>query len=105
MEEYVTNNNDVLFTFVMSMVWSAGGDGNGVIVLPTIERVQEMVFEFSEWMKNDPFLSRSVYEKYELSPGHVLFTDGSNENLVFVCADQAHEARTPWRLEIWLEIV
>lgn len=94
---------DRIFEMVVSEVWGAGGDGDGLVAFHTT-KVTDAAQKFEEWMASNPFLSRNPYKRHDLGPDHVLFSDESNENIVFVSADLAPSQKAPWRPEVYLEV-
>lgn len=98
----MTDSQKRLFEFVTREVWDAGGDGDGTVVLHKTP-VKEMADAFEKWMRTDRRLSKWPYERFDRQ-GYVLFSDRSNENIIFVSKTESEKFRTTWRQEVWVEV-
>jgi hypothetical protein len=92
-----------IFELVTAEVDSACGDGDGVVVFRKTN-VQEVATEFEAWMAQNKWLAKNPYKRYPITENHVLFSDGSNENITFVSASEKEAARPGWEIEVWLEV-
>lgn len=76
----MTSNNSLeyqLFDWVCKAVCAEGGDGNALIVSKSYKELAEL---FDKWRQNN---SAKNYFKEEDVMKYILFTDRSNENIIF----------------------
>lgn len=94
--------DNLVFDCVTKLVLASGGDGDGTIVVPD-ERVLEVAKRFEAWMAADPIFSGSPYQRFN-NVDFVLFTDGSNENIIIVGDSKKEKVRPGWPVEVWIEV-
>jgi hypothetical protein len=91
---------DDLFTFVVNEVKSGGGDGDGTVVFRETT-ISDVANEFEVWCKIKKIY---CYKRHNLDVDLILFSDMSNENIIFVSKKNECGAKTPWDQEVWLEV-
>lgn len=96
----------MLFELVTQEVSSAGGDGGGTVVFRTTD-IQAVAVAFAEWKAKTSY-PHWLPHRIDHSHNHVLFTDMSNENIVFVSKAVTDtwppERRGIGHDEVWMEV-
>lgn len=96
-------NWNAIFQMVFEEVSDSCGDGDGTIVFHSTP-VKLAAEKFEEWSSNHTWLAQRPYRRVDLSENHVLFTDGSNENIALVSYADREKAKTNWTQEVYLEV-
>jgi hypothetical protein len=83
---------------------ASGGDGWGVAVFKSTN-VQEVAKAFEEWKAAQPFPGWLPH-RIDRSPEDILFTDMSDENIVFVSKAEADtwDGANRAHNEVWIEV-
>ena len=93
-----------IFDCVAFEVAASGGDGGGTVVFQTTD-IQEVAKAFEEWKAAQPWPTWLPYRD-DRAPGHVCFSDRSNEGITFVSkaiADTWPES-AGCHDEVWMEV-
>lgn len=76
-------NNEKLFEYATDALYSHGGDG-GVLIVFKQQVVDDVADEFERWLLQKYPDTHSMHRLEAHTPGKVMFSDFSNENLHFV---------------------
>lgn len=98
------NRFKLIFDCVWQEVAASCGDGDGIVVFHQTS-IKHAAFQFEDWMKEHPTLSKWPLYRHDVSDKHILFSDNSNENISFYAKDVApNPTKLPWNPEIYMEI-
>lgn len=95
---------DKIFNCVAFEVSASGGDGSGTVIFK-VTPITEVAKAFEEWKAVNAW-PQWLSDRVDYNVNHVLFTDRSNENIVFVSkaeadAWQQSQCFDEIRMEVW----
>ncbi len=95
-----------LFEFVWDEISKSGGDGDAIIVFKQ-RNISEVAQQFEEWESKNSILSKWPHTRLDFNDNHVLFHDGSNENITFISKEESQKETTgcfpPW-IDVTIEV-
>ncbi len=91
-----------LFSFVAYEVLSAGGDGDGVVIIRD-GKASALADVFVDWMTTDLWFSENPWARSDDSEDQVVFSEGQ-QNIIFLSGEAADKFSLPWKPDVRVEV-